>query len=176
MPDFTHRRQFLVASAAILATAGAHAAQPVRTEWPRRKPEPSVTLWTLDGAGWTLEQERGHAVLLNFWASWCEPCLAEMPSLVRAAELHQARGLRVLAANYREAGDTVRHFLDAQGIALDTALDRDGSAAKAFGVHAFPSTVAIDRDGRVRFVVMGECDWTDARSGRWLDELLEHPG
>jgi thiol-disulfide isomerase/thioredoxin len=111
-------------------------------------------------------------VLLNFWAGWCEPCLAEMPSLAQLAARERPRGLRVVAANYRESVDAVRRFLAATPLALDIALDRDGAVAKAFGVHAFPSTVAIDRGGRVRFVVMGECDWSDARSRGWVDDLL----
>jgi thiol-disulfide isomerase/thioredoxin len=115
-------------------------------------------------------EQLGHAVLLNFWASWCEPCRDELPSLVRLAG--REPGLRVVAVDYREPADAVRRFVAATPLPLPVALDADGAAAKAFDVHAFPSTVAIAADGRVRFVAMGECDWTDERSGRWVDELL----
>ena len=154
----------------------ASAAQPLRTDWPRRQRTPRLRLPLLDGAAWSLAEQRGHAVLLNFWASWCEPCRDELPSLVRLAE--REPGLRVVAVDYREPAGTVRRFLDATPLPLPlpVALDADGGAAKAFDVHAFPSTVAIDADGRVRFVVMGECDWTDARSRAWVDELLGRPG
>jgi thiol-disulfide isomerase/thioredoxin len=168
-----HRRQLLLAGAAIATARPARAAQPVRTAWPRRKPTPSLRLSLLDGAAWTLQQQRGHAVLLNFWASWCGPCIEEMPALARLAERERPRGLRVVAVNYRESADAIRGFLERAPVALDVALDRDGSAAKAFDAHVFPSTVAIGADGRARFVVVGECDWMDDRSRRWLDDLLE---
>jgi len=172
MPAFRHRRQLLLAAAAIAIHRPAGAAEPMRVEWPRGKRVPPARLPLLDGAAWSLDDQRGHAVLLNFWAGWCEPCLAEMPSLAQLAARERPRGLRVVAANYRESVDAVRRFLAATPLALDIALDRDGAVAKAFDVHAFPSTVAIDRGGRVRFVVMGECDWSDARSRGWVDDLL----
>lgn len=172
MPHFPHRRQILLAAAALAARGPAAAAETLRTDWPRGKRTPPLQLELLDGTRWSLDQQRGDVLLINFWASWCEPCRDEMPALVRLAERERANGLRVLAVNYREPADTVRRFLAATPLALDIALDVDGSAAKAFDVHGFPGTVAIGRDGRVRFVTMGECDWTDARSRAWLEPLL----
>jgi len=166
------RRRFLVASAATLVARAAPAAQVLRTDWPARKPTPPVRLPLLDGSTWSLEKQRGHALLLNFWASWCEPCREEMPALARLADREHAAGLRVVAIDYRETRDVVDRFLAANPLPLPVALDSDGAAAKAFDVHAFPSTVAIGVDGRVRFVMMGECDWTDARSRGWIAELL----
>ena len=176
MPLHLPRRRVLLAGAALALARPAHAAQALRTDWPPRKRAPSMRLPRLDGTTWSLEEQRGHAVLLNFWATWCEPCREEMPALARLAEREQARGLRVVAVDYREPADTVRRFLDATPLAIEVACDRDGAAARAFDVHAFPSTVAIAPDGRVRFVVMGECDWADARSRAWLDELLARRG
>ena len=176
MPLPLHRRQLLLAGAAMAVSRSVRAAQPMRIDWPRRRKTPALQLPLLDGTTWSLDEQRGHAVLLNFWASWCEPCRAEMPSLLGLAEREQESGLRVLAVNYRESADAIHRYLDATPLSLAVALDRDGAAAKGLAVHAFPSTVAIGRDGRVRFVVMGECDWTDARSRRWLDELLAHRG
>ena len=176
MPHFPHRRQFLLAAAALAAGRPASAAETLRTDWPRRKPTPALRLPRLDGTTWSLADERGHPLLLNFWASWCEPCREEMPALEQLAQREQASGLRIVAIDYRESADTVRRFVEARPMSLEIALDTDGTAAKSFDVHAFPSTVAIGRDGRVRFVAMGECDWTDARSRRWLDELLGRRG
>ena len=166
------RRQLLLAGAAVALTGRAAAAQALRTDWPRHRPTPPLGLPLLDGTSWSLADQRGHAVLLNFWATWCEPCREEMPALARLAEREQARGLRVVAVDYRESADTVQRFLDSAPLALPVARDADGGAARLFDVHAFPSTVAIGRDGGVRSVAMGECDWTDARSRAWLDALL----
>jgi thiol-disulfide isomerase/thioredoxin len=176
MPVSLHRRHLLLAAAAAVAVRPAGAAQAVRHDWPRRRPPPPLRLPLLDGTAWSLQAQRGHAVLLNFWAGWCEPCLAEMPSLEALAERERPSGLRVLAANYREGVPAIRRFLDATPLALDIALDADGAAARAFDVHAFPSTVAIGADGRVRFVVMGQCDWADERSRGWVDELSGRRG
>ena len=176
MRHIASRRQLLLATAALATSRFASAAETLRTDWPRSKRTPALQLTMLDGTTWSLDQQRGQVLLLNFWASWCEPCRDEMPALAQLAERERANGLRILAVDYREPADTVRRVLSATPLSLDVALDTDGTAAKSFDVHAFPSTVAIGRDGRVRFVAMGECDWTDARSRRWLDELLGRRG
>ena len=166
------RRHLLLAGAALALSSPVRATQPVRTAWPRRRPTPALQLTLLGGAAWTLQDCLGHPVLLNFWASWCGPCVEELPALAQLAEREARSGLRIVAVNYREEPDAVKRFLARSPVALDVALDRDGAAAKAFDAHVFPTTVAIAADGRVRFVVMGECDWSAEPGRRWLDELL----
>ena len=147
----------LLGAGAFLPIPGA--AQSVRKAWPARKPTPAIQLSAMDGEPWRLAQERGHPVLLNFWASWCEPCQAEMPSLERLAASQREAGLRVVAANYREGEPAVKRFLSKVPLQLPVVRDADGAAARAFDIHIFPSTVAIDRTGRVRFIIVGEFDW-----------------
>ena len=139
------------------ATPGA--AQSMRRDWPAKKPTPALWLPAVDGAAWRLADEIGHAVLLNFWATWCEPCRAEMPSLARLAAAQRDAGLHVIAINYREGEPAVRRFLANTPIDLPVVRDPDGAAARAFGVNIFPSTVAVDRRGRARFIVVGEFEW-----------------
>jgi thiol-disulfide isomerase/thioredoxin len=110
-------------------------------------------------------------VLVNFWATWCEPCRAEMPALQQLAREHRAQGLQVLAVNYKETEAAVHRFLQATGLDLPVLLDREGAAAKALEVHIFPSTIAIARSGRPKFVVTGEFDWSSPLAARWLAEL-----
>ncbi len=145
-------------------------------DWPAGQPVPALKLNDLDGKAWSLADLRGRAVLLNFWATWCEPCRAEMPSLQSLARRHQGDGLVVLTINHQEAEPTIRRFLDQTPIALPVLLDRDGAASRAWTPRVFPSTVMIDRNGRPRRVVVGEVDWdgTDARP--WLAELLKPAG
>ena len=140
--------------------------------WPRNKPQPTVALPTLDGAPWKLSKQAGQAVLLNFWASWCEPCRAEMPALQRLSERYTQRGLQVLAVNFREPADTVRRFVSTTGMTLPVLLDADGSAAKSLRIGIFPTTVAIDRRGRIRFTVTGECAWDQEAAAGWLGAVL----
>jgi thiol-disulfide isomerase/thioredoxin len=165
------RRQWLVAACACWAWP-ARAGDDPRRPWPRRRRTPALQLPRLDGGTWSLAAARGHPVLLNFWASWCEPCRAEMPSLQRLAARHRAQGLQVMAVNYREGDDALRRFTTDIALDLPVLCDRDGDAAKAFDVHVFPSTVAIDRQGRAVFVVTGEADWSGAAAERWLAALL----
>ncbi|HEY8049364.1 MAG TPA: TlpA disulfide reductase family protein [Ramlibacter sp.] len=154
------RRWIIAAAGAVSAWAGpAHAA--MRKAWPRRRATPALHIVTLDGQPWNLSAERGHAVLLNFWASWCEPCRSEMPMLEKFAREQRETGLHVLAVNYREGEPAVRRFLKSNALALDVLRDADGAAAKAFGVNIFPSTVAIDAHGRTHVVAVGELDVGD---------------
>ena len=147
-------------------------AQAVRKPWPRKDATPALELAAVDGGAWRLVDERGHPLLLNFWASWCEPCRAEMPSLEQLAIAHRAVGLRVVAINYREGEPAVRRFLGNTQLALPVVRDPEGAAARAFGIHIFPSTVAIDRQGRTHFIVVGELDWNSAAGLELVRSLL----
>ena len=152
--------------------SGSAAAQSVRKPWPAGKPTPRLELPTLDTTPWRLAGERGHPVLLNFWASWCEPCQAEMPSLERLALSQREAGLRVVAVNFREAEPAVKRFLTRMPLQLPVVRDADGAAARSFDIHIFPSTVGIDRQGRVRFIIVGEFDWGGAEGLAAIAPLL----
>ena len=129
--------------------------------WPPQRPTPALHLLTLGGAAWTLASQRGHPLLLNFWASWCEPCRSELPLLEKAAAAWRDAGLRVVAVNFRESEAAVRRYLGSIPLSLPVLRDADGNAAHAFGLNIFPGTVAIDRQGRTRFIEVGELDWDD---------------
>ena len=111
-------------------------------------------------------------MLLNFWASWCEPCRAEMPSLQQAAALHGAGKLLVLAINFKEKPDTALRFAEQAGITLPVLLDVDGRAARRWDVRIFPTTLTLDRRGRPRHRVRGEMDWTGQAAQKLIAGLL----
>jgi thiol-disulfide isomerase/thioredoxin len=166
-------RRHCLAAALAWPTAARAAAEPL--PWGARRPTPSLALEAWEGPPVSLAALRGRPVLLNFWASWCEPCRAEMPSLELLATRHEADGLQVLVVNFRETDVAVRRFLEQTAISLPVLRDRDGGAARAFGVRVFPSTVAIGRDGRAVFSVVGEVDWTGPEARRWIAPLLSTP-
>jgi peroxiredoxin len=169
----TRRRWLAAACAAYAGCAWPQEAEGARrTPWPRQRPTPALQLPRLDEGSWNLASARGQPVLLNFWATWCEPCRTEMPSLEQLAARHQAQGLQVLAVNFKEGEAAMRRFIANTGLRLPVLQDRDGAAAKAFGVRIFPSTVAIDRRGRAAFVVVGGFDWAGAVAQDWLAPLL----
>jgi thiol-disulfide isomerase/thioredoxin len=169
---FTDRRRWLAAAAGTLLAWPAFANDQQRRPWPRGRGTPALELPALDGGGWSLDSARGRPMLLNFWASWCEPCRAEMPSLQQLAAQHEAKGLQVMAINFREGESAVRRFIAGTALRLPVLYDRDGAAAKALGVHTFPSTVAVGRDGKAKFVVTGEVDWSSPVVQRWVEALL----
>lgn len=175
-PSRSPRRRCLqaalgLAAAALVGPAPA-AVEPPRRPWPAGRSTPRLILPSLQGPTWSLSAARGQVVLLNFWATWCEPCLAELPSLERLAQRHERDGLRVLAVNHRESEAAIARFLARQPTTLTVLRDVDGAAARAFGVQVFPTSVAIGRNGRAAFSVVGETDWSDGPAGAWVAELL----
>lgn len=174
------RRQGLAALSLSLALTAlgvatprpAQAATVLRKDWPRQRRTPAVDVPLLGGGRWTLAGARGEAVLLHFWATWCEPCREELPQLAAMARRARARGLQLMAVDYREPPATVRAFLAPLGLDLPVALDDEGAVAKAFEARVFPCTVGIDRAGRARFQLMGAVDWAGAEGQAVVDELL----
>ncbi|MFN3809151.1 MAG: TlpA family protein disulfide reductase [Roseateles asaccharophilus] len=144
----------------------------LRRPWPARTPTPPVSLPGFEGPGFELAQARGKVVLLNFWASWCEPCRSEMPSLELLAQKYEARGLQVLAVNHRETDAALRRFVQQMPVDLPILRDADGAVARAYGVRIFPTSVLIARDGRAAFSVIGELDWTGPQARQWIEPLL----
>lgn len=150
--------------------SAAQGPQPV--PWPRNRPTPALALPTWDGSPWSLARARREVVLVNFWASWCQPCRAEMPSMELLAQRHADQGFQVVAVNFRETDGAIQRFIDETGLDLPILRDRDGAAAKAFGVRVFPSSIVIGRDGQAVFSVVGEVDWTGVEARRWLAPVL----
>lgn len=142
--------------------------------WKTRAHTPAMTaaMVDLNGQAWRLADLRGKAVLINFWASWCEPCRAEMPSLQALAQSQGADKLVVLAVNYKEPPARVAQFVQRTGLALPVVADQQGTLAQQWGVTIFPSTVLIGSDGRVRAVVRGEVDWGSAEAAAVWSPLL----
>jgi thiol-disulfide isomerase/thioredoxin len=126
------------------------------------------------GKTWRLSELRGRAVLLNFWASWCEPCRAEMPTLQQIADFYGSDKLLILAINFKEHPTRAIQFATSTGLSLPVLLDPQGQTARAWGVKVFPTTVLVDRQGLPRQRVQGEVDWTGAAATQWIEALLKN--
>ena len=123
-------------------------------------PTPAFRLQDLDGKTHSLEQYRGKVVLVNFWATWCEPCREEMPSIERLRKSLEGRPFEVLAVNLAEPESRVRGFLNTLPLGFPVLLDRDTSTAKAWKARFLPATFIVGPDGRVRYSYFGELDWS----------------
>jgi peroxiredoxin len=116
---------------------------------------PDFTLETRNGETISLSALRGQVVLVNFWATWCPPCRAEMPAIQHVYERYQDQGFTVLAVDVGEADAQVAAFADEQGLTFPILLDRDTSVSHRYQVRAMPSTFFIDRSGVVHEVTLG---------------------
>ncbi len=161
----------MLAAALTLCATGLHAQGFDVTPWPVRKQVPQLHARDLQGKTWRLADLRGKAVLVNFWASWCAPCLAEMPSLQSLARAQGPDTLVVLAVNFKESAPVAQRFVQRTGLDLPVLLDPDGAIARQWQVKVFPSTVLVGADGRVQAVVRGELDWTGPHAAALVEPL-----
>lgn len=144
-----------------------------RSPWPRNTPTPTLEALSLQGERLRLADFKGRVVLLNFWASWCEPCRVEMPSLQTLPALFGEDQLVVLAVNFKETPRRALQFVQSTGLTLPVLMDPQGEHARAWDVRVFPTTVLIDRQGRARQRVRGEVDWSSPAPLGWIDQLLK---
>jgi len=174
----------LLLAATLLAACGLVGAQPVGSvsgpgdgqgyqwrPWPAGQAQPALSLQDTTGRVWRLPDLAGQAVLVNFWASWCEPCVTEMPSL-QALATRRPHDLVVLAVNFKQSLPAIDAFVQRTGLSLPVVADPHGALARQWGVKVFPSTVLIDTQGTVRGVVQGELDWASPQAQALVGALL----
>ncbi|RMD78019.1 MAG: TlpA family protein disulfide reductase [Gammaproteobacteria bacterium] len=142
-----------------------------------RLPAPPFRLPRLGGGEAALEAYRGRVVLINFWATWCRGCAAEMPALERLWRRYRERGLVVLGVS-ADRGDpgVVRAFLRRLPVSFPILLDRDGAVRRRYEVWALPFTYLVGRDGRLRARAVGERDWDGPAARAVIEALLAEPG
>lgn len=132
-------------------------------------PAPDFTLTDLDGEPIKLSALRGQLVVLNFWATWCEPCRAEMPELERIYQQYQP-GLVVLGVNLQEQPEDVRRFTRSINVTYPILLDPDGLVARLYKIIQLPNTYFIDRQGTIQARHIGSL------SAEKLQEYLDSMG
>jgi cytochrome c biogenesis protein CcmG, thiol:disulfide interchange protein DsbE len=134
---------------------------------------PEATLPLLDGRGsGSLADHRGKVVVLNFWASWCGPCVKELPLLESTQEKIRDQGGMVLGVDYKDVRENALDFVTRFNLSYPHLRDRDGAYADKYDSRAFPETFVIDRQGKIAAVRRGPVtrEWLDATLPPLLEE------
>ena len=132
----------------------------------------TFTLKTLKGGMASLEDYRGKLIFLNFWATWCPPCRAEMPSMQRLWEEFKEEDFVILAINIQEEIKLVSSFMNERGLSFPVLLDEKGVVARSYGISGIAATFFLNPDGEIIGKAVGARDWASEESFGLIEELL----
>ena len=147
----------------------------VLEDYPDVAPAPPLGLMDLGNNRHQLADYRGQVVLVNFWASWCAPCLVEMPGIQRLKESLAGQPFTVLAVNFKESRAKVWRFRKLLQVDFPLLLDADGRSAEDWQVAVYPTTYLVGTDGRIRYVAYGQLKWDDPAIKRTIEDMLGEP-
>jgi len=133
---------------------------------------PPLKLRDLQDQPFDLAAKRGRVVLVNFWASWCEPCREEMPALERLRAKLRNRGFELVTVNYGQSRDAATGFLTRFNLELPVLLDPEKQIAEAWRVRGLPMTILVDATGKARYSSFGEQDWSEGEPYRLVEALV----
>jgi thiol-disulfide isomerase/thioredoxin len=140
-------------------------------------PAPPISLPVLGGGTANLAADRGKVVLVNFWATWCEPCKSEMPALQQLANELRGQPFVMYSIDLQEDAEAITAFQRQFGLNLYVLLDEEGNVTRTYGVRGLPATFVVDRAGMVRVQRLGpllpggaETTWSEA----WLAEQVRN--
>ena len=158
----------LIASAvfAVVAASASSAIAPATTA-------PDFTLHAMGGPNLRLQEQRGRVVMVNFWATWCAPCRQEMPHLNRLYEKYRGAGFVLLGVNVDDDTGKAAEVAAKLGVTFPVLLDTQKSVSKLYDVSTMPSTMLIDRDGKVRYVHRGYLAGYEDNYEKQIRELLK---
>ena len=137
------------------------------------KTAPSLALNNLQNQMSTLKDLEGSVVLVNFWATWCGPCVEEIPSLSRLVEHMEGKPFKVVAVNIGESAEDISEFLKSIPVNFDIYLDSDGVAVRDWKVYAYPSNFLLDKNGQIQYAYRGALKWDAPSIIDTIDSLLE---
>lgn len=152
----------------LLKAAGFSAVEPVVAA-------PTITLNNHEGTPVTAQDQKGKVILVNFWATWCPPCIHEMPLMDQLFLSMKEHPFSIWALNVQETQEDVAKFLKKRGFQFPVLLDIEGKAMGQFQVRGLPSTYLIDCAGNHIGSVTGVLKWTDDGMQALLDTLLKDP-
>jgi len=140
-----------------------------------RPPKPKVaddfTIATATGQTFRLSAQRGRPVFINFWATWCPPCLEEMPALEKLWRKQKDAGFVMLAVTVDANPKLATPFIEKHGFTFTVGLDPKMELANTYGVRALPSSFVVDRDGRLTAVAIGPRVWDNVAAHSLIERL-----
>jgi len=143
---------------------------------PGALPAPRFNAPTPDGTKIGIDDLKGKLVLLNFWATWCPPCILEMPTMEKLHQEFKEEGLEVVAVNFMEGPKTINAFIKKRGFTFTVLMDRSGEISQRYGVHGLPVTYLIGRDGTSLVKSIGYKDWYKKEIRQFVSSLLKDEG
>jgi peroxiredoxin len=139
-------------------------------------PAPDFSLPLIDGSIMRLSQYRGQVVLLNIWATWCPPCLSEMPSMEKLYQTFKDEDFQILAVSIDAAGrKAVEPFVRNHRLSFPVLIDSEGSINKSYRTTGVPESFIVNKKGLIVKKIIGPLDWTEASVLAYFRELLEEP-
>jgi peroxiredoxin len=144
---------------------------PMEIEKLNKSKAPEFSLKDLNGKRITLSSFKGKVVLLNFWATWCPPCLAEMPSFKKLYSEMRSSGLEIIAISTDRSVNETRGFTDKKGFDFPILMDEDRAVTKQYKVFSLPTTFLIDRNGVIIEKFFGENDWASREMKKKIGKL-----
>lgn len=171
MGNFLRRRLAFSFLLCLAILACSHAFAATLKPW-KQGATPPLALNDLQGQPRSLDEFRGKVVIVNFWATWCEPCIEEMPSLQKFKDRFAGEKIAVIGVNLGEGEARIKSFMDKTGTTFPILLDRDGIAKRGWKVNGVPATFVLDAKGRIRYTYIGVLDFSDEVITRQILRLL----
>jgi peroxiredoxin len=137
---------------------------------------PNFTLKGLDGRMVSLSDHKGKVILLNIWATWCPPCVAEAPSLDKLYKIMKDEDFELMAVSIDEGGKkAVEEFMKSKNLTFPVLLDPDGRVARLYRTTGVPESFIIRKDGTIDNKVEGAVDWTSPKLIEYFHRLIQEP-
>ncbi len=130
-------------------------------------------LKNLNGKTVSLESFRGKVVFLNFWATWCPPCRAEIPSMIELYNKLKTKGLEIVGVDLQEDRETVEKFVKQYGMNYTVLLDTTGQVGQIYGARSIPTTYIVDRNGNILARTIGTREWNSTEIIKLFEEILK---
>lgn len=162
----------VVALFILFAPSGDRKFQPPLQEGARA---PEISLQSLDGKPWGMKDELGAVVFINFWATWCDSCREEFPSIQALYEKNKDHpDFRMVTVLYNDTAENARKFLAENNYTVPVYTDPGGAASAAFGLVGVPETYVVNKDGVVRKKIMGPANFASAEVAAFFAKLLDN--